>query len=268
MDRSSSFLHKLFGLDGKTVLVTGAGGGIGQVFALALAQAGATVGVHDVSHERLAGVQRAIEAVGGQALPLTGDLSDVAVCERLIGEAQAGLGRLDVLINCAGMNRRKPIADVSPTDFDLIVAVNLRSIFFLSQAAQRVMRDQGGGKIINIGSLTSHIGLGAVSVYGITKAAVAQLTKTMAVEWAQDNIQVNCLAPGFMLTPLSQTLWEDAYKSAWMRERIPTRRPGQPDELVGVVLLLASGASSYVSGQTIAVDGGFLAGGSWERDAT
>jgi NAD(P)-dependent dehydrogenase (short-subunit alcohol dehydrogenase family) len=173
--------------------------------------------------------------------------------------------RLDILINCAATNRRKPIAEVSEDDFDLMVGVNLRSILFLCQAAQPLMRDQGGGKIVNIGSLTSLIGLGGVSVYGLTKGGVAQLTKTMAVEWAPDNIQVNCIAPGFMDTPLSQPVWADAHKAAWMLSRIPLRRPGQPTELVGAVLLLCSPASSYITGQTLAVDGGVLAGGSWDH---
>jgi NAD(P)-dependent dehydrogenase (short-subunit alcohol dehydrogenase family) len=166
-----------------------------------------------------------------------------------------------------GTNRRKPIRDVEAQDFEHIVAVNLQSVFFTCQAVYPIMREQGGGKIINVGSVTSTDGLGGVSVYGATKAAVAQLTKTMALEWAKDNIQVNCLAPGFIMTPLTEKgLWGDSHRKQWLLDRIPARRPGKPEELVGAALLLASDASSYITGQIINVDGGYLAGGSWLRD--
>jgi len=257
---------RLFSLKGKTALVTGAAGGMGRVLAVALAEAGATVGLHDLTTTQLEEPRRLIEEAGGRAVALAADLGDVEACRKLMGEAHQALGRLDVLINCAGMNRRKPIEVVTQDDFDTIVAVNLRSIYFLSQAAHPIMRAQGGGKIINIGSLTIFYGLEMVSVYGLTKGAVAQVTRVMAVEWAKDNIQVNCIAPGFMMTPLSEELWADEYKRQWFLGRIPMRRPGQPEDLVGTVLLLASEASSYLTGQTIIVDGGVLAGGSWERD--
>lgn len=266
MDTSPSILNRLFSLGGKNVLLAGASGGIGQVLAVALAEAGATVAVHGRNPERVQQTCARVEAAAGKAVPFTADLTQVEACRNLVNEAQAALGRLDVLINCAATNRRKPMAQVTPEDFDAIVAVNLRSIYFLSQAAYPVMRAQGGGKIIHIGSINSFYGLDTVSVYGLTKGALAQLTKVMAVEWAADNIQVNCLTPGFFLTPLSKPLWADREKARWFRERIPLRRPGQPEELVGAALLLASRASSYITGQNIVVDGGFLAGGSWECD--
>lgn len=262
MSNRQPIVERLFSLQGKTALI--AGGGIGGVLAAALAEAGAVVGIHDIAAERLAETQRAVEAVGGQAIPLDADLQEVATCRDLIADAHNALGRLDILVNCAGMNRRKPIAAVTQDDFDTIVAVNLRSIYFLCQAAHPIMRAQGGGKIIQIGSINIFYGLDTVSVYGLAKAALAQLTRVMAVEWAPDNIQVNCLAPGFMDTPLSRPVWADEHKANWLRRRIPARRPGQPAELVGLLLLLASPASSYLTGQTIVVDGGFLAGGSWE----
>lgn len=267
MTTTASLSQRLFSLEGKAALVTGASGSIGRALVMVLAEAGARVGVHGRSAAQLEETRRLIVELGGHAVMLLADLSSVEACRKLIADAHAALGRLDVLINCAGINQRKPIAAVTDDDFETIVAVNLRAAFFLSQAAYPIMRAQGGGKIINIGSLTSFIGLGSVSVYGATKAALTQLTKTMAVEWAKDNIQVNCLAPGFMLTPLTETaLWGDQYKCEWLLNRIPARRPGQPEELTGLALLLASPASSYLTGQTIAVDGGVLAGGSWERD--
>src|SRR5258706_11663883 len=123
-----------------------------------------------------------------------------------------------------------------------------------------MMRDQGGGKIIHIGSINIFFALDTVSVYGLTKGAVGQMTKAMAVEWAKDNIQVNCVTPGFVATPLSKPIWSDEYKAHWLRSRIAVHRPGQPEELIGGMLLLSSQASSYITGQNIVVDGGFLAG--------
>ncbi len=260
-------LERLFSLKGKSALITGASGGIGRVLAVALAEAGAIVGVHGATVEKVESTRHAVDQAGGKAVALPGDLGDAGRCRQLIAAAHKSLGRLDVLINCAGVNRRKPIAHVTEEDFDAITAVNLRSVFFLGQAVHPIMRAQAGGKIINIGSVTSTDGLGGVSVYGATKAAVAQLTRTMALEWAGDNIQVNCLAPGFIFTPLTEVgLWGDAHKKRWLLDRIPAKRPGQPDELVGAALLLASNASSYLTGQIINVDGGYLAGGSWLRE--
>lgn len=257
---------RLFSLQGKTALITGAAGGIGRVLAVALAEAGATVGLHDLALAQLTESIRLVEAAGGRAVPLTANLGEVAACRQLIADAHAALGRLDILVNCAATNRRQPIEAVTAADFELITNVNLRSIFFLCQAAHPIMQAQGGGKIINISSINSFFGLGSVSVYGLTKGAVTQLTRVMAVEWAKDNIQVNAIAPGFMATPLSQPVWADPYKADWLRSRIPQHRPGQPDELVGALLLLASTASTYITGHTVVVDGGFLAGGSWVED--
>jgi NAD(P)-dependent dehydrogenase (short-subunit alcohol dehydrogenase family) len=236
-------LHRLFSLEGKAALVAGAGGGIGRVLATSLAEAGAAVGLHDLSIERTNEAKQMVERASGRCAQLTGDLADIEACRRLIGEAQERLGCLDVLVNCAATNRRKLIDEVTQDDFDTIVAVNLRSIYFLSQAAHRVMKAAGGGKIINISSINAFYSLHGVSVYGLTKGALAQLTRSMAVEWAKDNVQVNCIAPGFMLTPLSAPVWANDYRKAWLTERIPMRRGGQPDELVGMALLMASSAS-------------------------
>jgi NAD(P)-dependent dehydrogenase (short-subunit alcohol dehydrogenase family) len=261
-----NILHRLFSLEGKAALVTGAGGGIGRTLSAALAEAGAAVGLHDRELAMTGEVRREIESGGGKAFQFAADLADVEACARLIQEACSAIGHLDVLVNCAAMNRRKPIDEVTPDDFDAIVAVNLRSIYFLSQQAHLAMKAQGGGKIIHVGSINAFYSLDGVSVYGLTKGALAQLTRTMAVEWAKDNVQVNCIAPGFMRTPLSAPVWADAYRATWLTERIPMRRPGEPDELVGMVLLMASNASSYLTGATVNMDGGVLAGGSWNKE--
>jgi NAD(P)-dependent dehydrogenase (short-subunit alcohol dehydrogenase family) len=268
MAQEPTIFHRLFSLQDRTALVTGASGGIGRVIATTLAEAGANVGLSGTRLAELETLRAEIVDKGGQAAVLPADLSDSSASMRLIADAHAALGGLDILVNCAGINRRKPIAMVTEDDFDAITAVNLRSVLFLSQAAHALMREQGGGKIVNVGSITSFDALGDVSVYGATKAAIAQLTKTMAVEWARDNIQVNCIAPGFMMTPLTAgAVWGNEQRRRWLLDRIPAHRPGDPEELAGAVLLLASPASSYMTGHTLVVDGGYLIGGWWEQHA-
>jgi len=265
---SSSLLDRLFSLHGKTALVTGAGGGIGCALSVALAEAGASVALSDLTAQQLEKPRHLIEELGHQVVALSADLRAVESCRRLVHEAHRGLGRLDVLVNCAAINRRKPIEEVTEEDFEAITDVNLRSIYFLCQSVHPIMREQGGGKIVNVGSINAFYGLGTVSVYGATKGAIVQLTKVMAVKWASDNIQVNCLAPGFTLTPLTkQALWDDEHRRRWLLDRIPAHRMGTPDDMIAAVLLMISEGSSYMTGETIVVDGGFLAGGSWERCA-
>lgn len=262
---ANSRLERLFSLSGKNALITGASGGIGAALAIALAEAGAVVGVHGRSADKVAETCRLVEDAGGRAFGLSGDLTSDDAPAILMADAMAALGSLDILVNCAGMNRRKPVIEVTPDDYETIMAVNLRSIFFLCQAAHRHLKAQGGGKIINISSINSLYGLGAVSVYGATKAGLAQLTRVMAVEWAADHIQVNAIVPGFIRTPLTEgPLWGTPHRAEWLIERIPLRRPGEPDELTGAALLLAGPASDYITGAAITVDGGFLAGGSWD----
>ncbi|MBM3834277.1 MAG: glucose 1-dehydrogenase [Verrucomicrobia bacterium] len=260
----SRLFERLFSLKGRVALITGASGGIGRALAIAFAEAGAVVAVHGVSKDKIETTQQLIKKVGGRSAGFAEELRDTKACRSLVATVAKQLKRLDILINCAGTNRRKPIRAITEEDYDFITSINLRSVFFLCQAAYPIMRDQGGGKIINVGSISSTDGLGGVSVYGATKAAVAQLTKTMALEWAKDNIQVNCLAPGFLMTPLTEAgLWGDPHRRQWLLDRIPAGRPGKPEELVGAALLLASNASSYLTGQILNVDGGYLAGGSW-----
>jgi gluconate 5-dehydrogenase len=261
-----SLLEKLFSLKGRTALVTGASGGIGRALACGLAGAGASVAVHGRNVMEIEATCAEVARDGGKAISLAADLQDLAACRELVMQAHQKLGRLDILVNCAGMNRRKAISDVTEEDFDKIMDVNLKSLFFLSQSAHAIMKQQGGGKIVHIASLTSFNALGTTSVYGASKAAVAQLTKTLAVEWAKDNIQVNGLAPGFIRTPLTESsVWADEYKRNWLIERIPARRGGTPEDMVATLLLLTAPGASYLTGQTIAVDGGVLAGGSWEK---
>jgi 2-deoxy-D-gluconate 3-dehydrogenase len=265
MNSSSEYLRGIFGLSGKVTLVTGGSGGIGGALAHGLSMAGAIVALSGRSEAHLTEARQRVEADGGKAITLLADLADPASCQRLIADTHAALGRLDILVNCAGMNRRKPIDQVGDEDYDTIMKVNLRSAYFLSRAVHPIMRGQGGGKIVHIASLTSSIALAGTSVYGMSKAALAQLAKTQAVEWAKDNIQVNCLAPGFVQTPLTdEPLWQNEKRRRWLLERIPAARPGKPDDMVAAVLLMTAPGSSYLTGQMITVDGGFLAGGSWD----
>ncbi|MBD3180819.1 glucose 1-dehydrogenase [Candidatus Poribacteria bacterium] len=266
MNDKQPILQKLFSLEGKSALVTGASSGIGQALAIGLTGAGAEAAINGRNQERLEETRSIIESNGGRAVALPADLRKVETCRKLVADANKVLGKIDILINCAGMNRRKPITEATEDDFDTIVAVNLRSIYFLSQAVYPIMCKQGGGKIVNIGSINIFYGLDTVSVYGLSKGGVGQLTKVMAVEWAKDNIQVNCVTPGFIRTPLTEHLWRDDEKAPWFRKRIRARRPGTPEELVGVTIMLSSNASSYITGENITVDGGFLAGGSWFTD--
>ena len=175
-------------------------------------------------------------------------------------------GRVDVLINNAGTNRREPIFEVTRKTWDLISAVDLRLPYELSREVAKVMAEhQTGGAIVHIGSLNNAIGLEGVSVYGAHKAALCQVAKSMAIEWARHRIRVNALCPGFLLTPLSKPLWDDPQKGSWILERSLMRRPGYPDELIGMLLLLASEAGSFITGQTMYVEGGWLAGTPWSE---
>jgi gluconate 5-dehydrogenase len=253
-----------FTLAGKTALISGGSGDIGRAIARAFAMAGASVAMNGTSADKLARAVAEIAAAGGTAHALKADLSSVRACQRLAERALKKLGRVDILVNCAGINRRKPILDVSEDDYDAIMDVHLRAAYFLSQALAPSMITNGGGKIIHIGSLAVRLGISEVSVYGMAKAGMDQLTRTQAVEWAQHNIQVNCLSPGFIMTDLTRDgVFANPQRRAWIMSRTPMARAGLPDELGGAALLFASAASSFITGQTLWVDGGVLAGSRW-----
>jgi gluconate 5-dehydrogenase len=258
------YLRQLFGLDGKVALVTGASGGIGKQLAHGLAMAGARVALHGRNEARLAEVKASIECQGGAADVFLAELGDLTEIDRLVADLVERLGRVDVLVNCAGMNRRQPIAEVDPATYDEIMNANLRSAYFLSRAVQPHMARQGGGRIVHVGSVNAAIGLQDVSVYGLSKAAMVQTTKVMAIEWADQGIRVNCLCPGFIETELTRVgLWGNEKRRDWIMRRLCVKRPGQPDDLVGLCLYLASPAAEYTTGQAFYVDGGLLAGSPW-----
>jgi NAD(P)-dependent dehydrogenase (short-subunit alcohol dehydrogenase family) len=254
----------LCSLEGKVAVVTGSAGGIGRWLAAGLGAAGAAVLVTDVVEEELDAVCVALADAGVEASAAVVDLGADGAPERLVEAALEAFGRLDVLVNNAAVNRRMPIMEMDGATWDLITRLDLRLPYFLSQRAAREMIAQGdGGAIVNISSLNAAYALEHISVYGPAKAGLSQLTRVMALEWADHGIRANAIAPGFMDTPLAAPLWADTDVSRWILNRVPMRRPGHPTELVGTCVLLASGAGSFLSGQTIYVDGGALAGGRW-----
>ena len=248
-----------FKLDGKIALVTGASVGLGQGMALALAEAGADVACHCLNDgqadETVAGIQR----LGCRAVSIAGDMSEKETPKRVVAEVVAAFGRIDILINNAGMIRRTPAVDYSEDDWSTVIEVNLSSVFRTSQAAGRHMIEQGGGKIVNIASLLSFQGGITVPAYTASKSGVAGVTKALANEWAKHNVNVNAIAPGYMATDNTTALRADETRNRQILERIPAGRWGSPDDLAGSAVFLSSSASDYLQGHILIVDGGWMA---------
>jgi NAD(P)-dependent dehydrogenase (short-subunit alcohol dehydrogenase family) len=253
---------RAFALDGKVAVVTGSGGGIGRWLAAGLGAAGARVLVTDYAQEALDEVAAGLAAARIDAAAFTCDLADEDAPQRIVAAAEELLGPIDVLVNCAAVNRRLPILEMDRETWDWIMRIDLRLPYFLSQEAARSMLGRGGA-IVNISSLNFQYGLEQISVYGPAKAGLSQLTRVMALEWAEHGIRANAIAPGYMDTPLAAPIWADPDISRWIMNRVPLGRPGRPEELVSTCQLLASDAGSFITGQTIIVDGGFMAGGRW-----
>jgi NAD(P)-dependent dehydrogenase (short-subunit alcohol dehydrogenase family) len=241
--------------------VTGAARGLGRAVALALADAGADValGLRDVSSD--AGLVAEIEATGRQVLPVQCEVSDIGQVQAAVDEVVGRFGRLDILVNNAGVGPENDALDVTEEDFDRTVAVNLKGTFFASQAAGRVMSGQGGGgRIVNMGSQAGAVALPGESVYCMTKAAIAHLTKCLAVEWGRHGINVNCVAPTFVRTDgTAQALSDPAFEADVVERIAALHRIGQPMDVAGAVLYLCSPAASLVTGHTLLVDGGWTA---------
>ena len=245
-------IYDLFSVEGKRALVTGGSAGLGRAMAEALCRGGATVAIVGRSG-------RVFETAGTiGALPIQADLSVREQAQGLVGQAVATLGGLDVLINGAGTQRRHRPEAFPVDDWDHVLAVNLDAVWILAQEAGRVMLASGGGKIINIASLQSFLGGVIIPAYAASKGGVAQLTKALSNDWAGHGINVNAIAPGYMLTEMTAALTGDPERGPQILSRIPAGRWGRPDDLQGVTLFLSSAASDYVHGAIIAVDGGFL----------
>jgi 2-deoxy-D-gluconate 3-dehydrogenase len=246
-----------FRLDNKVALVTGASAGLGAAMAVALAEAGADVAAHGNTREPFATCD-AIKNIGRRSLALLGDLSDKQTPRQLIEQTLNEFGRIDILVNNAGTIRRAPVVDYGEEDWTTVIEVNLSSVFRLSQSAGREMIRQGAGKIINIASLLSFQGGITVPAYAASKGGVAQLTKALANEWAKNGINVNAIAPGYMRTDNTAALQADETRNRQILERIPAARWGEPEDLMGAVVFLASSASDYLHGHIMVVDGGWM----------
>lgn len=247
-------------LTGKIAVVTGASRGLGRAMALGLAEAGADIALVSRGMERLKIVASEINQLGRKAISISADVANLdhvnAMVERTVDE----FGRIDILVNNAGTTVRMSAEEFTEEAWDKVLDVNLKGAFFCAQAVGKVMIKQRSGKIINTASLLSVIGVPNTAAYGVSKGAISQMTKTLAVEWAKYNINVNAIGPGYFRTDLTKPLQDDETRSAQILSRIPMQRWGDPEELKGAVVFLASEASSYMTGQTIYVDGGWLAG--------
>jgi 2-deoxy-D-gluconate 3-dehydrogenase len=246
-----------FCLEGKVALITGASTGLGQGIALALARAGADIAGSGVSPATA--TQAQVEGLGRRFLRIEADLITIEPVPRIVDETLSGLGRLDILVNNAGMIRRADAVDFSEQDWDDVMNLNLKSAFFLSQAAGRHFIAQGGGKIINIASMLSFQGGIRVPSYTASKSGIAGITRLLANEWAGRGVCVNAIAPGYMVTDNTAQLRADEKRSAEILGRIPAGRWGTPADLGGAAVFLASSASDYINGAVIPVDGGWLA---------
>ena len=248
----------LFKLDGQTAIVTGASRGLGESMALGLAEAGADIALVGRS-EGLDETKKKIENLGRKALAVRADLSKMESIDEVMRATLDRFGKVDILVNNAGIVRRAPILEYSEKDWDEVITLNLKSCFFMAQAAARDMVKRKKGKIINISSLTFFWGATRIVAYTAAKAGVAQFTKAMCNELAPEGINVNAIAPGYMATDINKALREDHTKSAELLSRIPMGRYGKMDELNGLIVYLASQASNYMNGSTVVIDGGWLA---------
>jgi 2-dehydro-3-deoxy-D-gluconate 5-dehydrogenase len=249
----------LFRLDGKNALVTGSHKGLGAAIAVALARAGANVACHG-RNPNPGNASKEIQALGRKTFYYAGDVLDAGVCAALIERVVAEFGSIDILVNNAGTIRRAAAEEYSAEDWDAVMGVNLTSIFRLSQlAGQQMLKRGSAGKIVNIASVLSFQGGVRVLAYAAAKGGIAQLTKAFANEWAAKGINVNAIAPGYMVTDNTEALRHDAVRSRQILERIPAGRWGEPSDLAGAAVFLCSSASDYVHGHVLVVDGGWLA---------
>jgi len=250
----------VFDLTGKTALVTGASRGLGQIFSRALAKAGADLVVTSRSVDALTPFCHEIEELGRRIVPLELDVRNQYSIERMCAAALDACEIIDILVNNAGCNIRKPALEVTWEDWNTILDTNLRGTFFVAQGIGRHMVERRYGRIVNIGSYTSIAGFAGLAPYGASRGGVKQLTMSLADDWGPYGVTVNCLAPGWFKTEQNRALYEHPGWVEYLTDRIPLKRPGQPSDLEGAIVFLASDASAYVTGQTLLVDGGITTG--------
>ena len=248
-----------FDLEGKAALITGGNGGIGLGMAQALAAAGARVAIAGRDEAKNAA---ALQSLGGSALAVRADLADAEACRAMVEDTASRLGRLDILVNNAGINIRKQPQDYSLEEWNTVLDTNLTSAFVASQAAYPFMKRAGAGKIVNIGSMMSIFGASFTTPYAASKGGIVQMTRALATAWARDNIQVNAVLPGWIDTDLTRRARKDVDGlHERVLERTPARRWGEPRDMGGIAVFLASPASDFVTGTAIPVDGGYSAQG-------
>jgi NAD(P)-dependent dehydrogenase (short-subunit alcohol dehydrogenase family) len=245
-----------FDLTGKVALVTGASRGLGKHFAIALARAGVDVAITSRTVASLDDTAAAITALGRRVFPVALDVRNHESIQKAVNGAHDHFGRIDILINNAGCNIRKPALEVAWDDWNTILETNLRGPFFVAQAVARHMISAGRGRIINIGSVTCVAGYAGLGPYGASRGGIKQLTMSLAADWGPRGVTVNCLAPGWFKTAQNAVMYENAEWVSYLSDKIPLRRPGSMEDLTGALLFLSSDASAYVTGQTLLVDGG------------
>jgi gluconate 5-dehydrogenase len=250
----------LFDLTGQVAIVTGTSRGLGQYFAKALARAGADLVLTSRTRESLAPFEAEIKALGRRAVSVPLDVRNQESIEKMAAEAEAAFGQIHILVNNAGCNIRKPAVDVTWEDWNTILDTNLRGSFFVAQAVAKRMIPKGYGRIVNIGSVTCVAGYAGLAPYGASRGGVRQMTMSLADDWGKHGITVNCLAPGWFHTEQTKVLYQNQEWVDYLVDRIPMKRPGEPNDLDGAVVFLASESSRYVTGQTLLVDGGISTG--------
>jgi len=248
-------------LSGRSAVVIGGTSGIGRIMSRALAEAGADVAASSRRQDVVDETAKEIEALGRRSLRVPSDVTDRASLETLLGEAVGAFGKVDIMINCAGRTKRVPTLDLTEADWNAIIETNLTGTLRAAQVFGRHMVDRKYGRIVNIASLSSFVALFEVAAYGASKAAVAALTKQLAIEWSPHGVTVNAIAPGVFRTPLNQNLLDGTERGREILVRTPMKRFGKLEELAGAAVFLSSDAASFVTGEVLVVDGGFLASG-------
>ena len=252
-------IQDLFGLEGKTALITGSARGLGFTIAQGMAQAGATIIINDVVEDRIKKAEKAFKDHGLKAVGALFDITDAAAVATHITRLEREVGPIDILFNNAGIQIRHPIEEFPEEEWERIIRVNLTGVFLVSKYAAKGMIQRRRGKIIHMCSMQSELGRPTITPYAASKGGVKMLVRGMATEWGKHNIQVNGIGPGYFITEMTRALVEDEKFNSWLCGRTPANRWGDPSELVGAAIFLASKASDYVNGHVLYVDGGMLA---------